>query len=510
VKKGIFKGITARVLVVSGVITAILVAAFALLIFAIREQRDAGRLALRSQEAITAGTELQRSVISLENGLRGYVASGKERSLEPWNDALREYPAEAQRLERLVADEPSQQALVMNIQGAIDDYVTLWGRPLLDLAREQLPSARAIIEGGTGRSRIESIRSGFQRLFEQERAVAASRELRAEGRSSLAIGAGIGGLLLLLVLAAGYALFLRRYVVGPVQAVAGASGELAAGDMSVRVPPMSDDELGDLARAFNAMADSLERSRREVADRTRELEHSNEELNRFASVVSHDLQAPLATVNMYAQLLERRHGDSLGNDRKIVDGISAATAQARELIRDLLEYSRAGRAELRSERLDSNQLVSEVLELLAAPIQEAEATVEIGELPVLDGDRGSLRQVFQNLIGNAIKFSDGPPHVSVSAELDGNCWTFAVADDGIGMDPDQAHAIFEPFHRLHGERSYPGTGIGLAVCERIVQRHGGRIWAESEPGQGSVFRFTLPGDPGAVPAAAPRDHAPVA
>jgi signal transduction histidine kinase len=506
----ILKGITARVFIVSGVITAILVAAFSLLIFAVRQQRDAAQLALRSQEAITAGTELQRSVISLENGLRGFVASGKERSLESWNAALEEYPAEADRLEQLVSDEPEQQALVARIQGQIDDYVALWGLPLLDLARDQIASARAIIVTGTGRTRIEAIRADFQRLFEQERSVAASREERAEGRSSLAIGAGIGGLVLLLVLGVGYALFLRRYVVRPVKAVAGASGDLAAGDMSVRVPPMSDDEIGDLARAFNAMADSLERSRREVAERTQELEHSNAELNRFASVVSHDLQAPLATVNMYAQLLERRHGDTLGSDRKIVDGISAATGQARELIRDLLEYSRAGRAELRAEQVNSEQLVSEVVELLAAPIQDAAATVDVGSLPVLQGDRSSLRQVFQNLIGNAIKFSDGPPQVSVNAELDGACWEFAVADNGIGMDPAEAEAIFQPFHRLHGEQAYPGTGIGLAVCERIIQRHGGRIWAESSPGAGSTFHFTLPAAPDAQPAAAPRDEAPVA
>src|SRR4051812_25889074 len=134
----LFRGITARTLVVSGVITLILGAAFALLIFAVREQRDAGKLALRSQEAITAGSELQKSVISLENGLRGFVASGKNRSLEPWNGALRDYPGQVNRLAALVSDEPSQQALVRRIQGEIQDYVALWGMPLLGLARDQL------------------------------------------------------------------------------------------------------------------------------------------------------------------------------------------------------------------------------------------------------------------------------------------------------------------------------------------------------------------------------------
>jgi signal transduction histidine kinase len=506
----LLRGITARVLLVSGVTTLILGAAFALLIFAVREQRDAARLALRSQEAITAGSELQKSVISLETGLRGFVANGNDRSLEPWNEALQQYPKQVEVLKRLVSDVPSQQASVSKIESEIDDYVALWGRPLLDLARDDLPSARSVIVNATGRLRIVKIRSDFAKLFAQERSVAHSREDRAEGRSSLGIGAGIGGLCLVFLLAIGAALFLRRFVVRPVKAVAGASSQLAEGDMSVRVPPLSDDELGDLARAFNAMAEGLERSREEVAERTRELERSNEELDRFASVVSHDLQAPLATVSMYAQLLERRHGESLGDDRRIVDGICQATGQSRELIRDLLEYSKAGRGELRARPVDSNHLVGEVLELLAAPIQEAGAVVDVDDLPGVTADPANLRQVFQNLIGNAIKFSEGDPRVSVSAEHADDVVRFAVADNGIGMDPKDARDIFEPFHRLHGSGHYPGTGIGLAVCERIVEHHGGRIWAESEPGHGSTFRFELPASAEVAHRPAPRDEAPVA
>src|SRR5215210_2927827 len=341
------QGITARVVLVSGFTTLILGAAFVLLIVAVSGQRDAGQLALRSQEAITAGSELQKSVINLENGLRGFVASGRDRSLEPWNAALQQYPAQAKKLVALVSDEPAQQAQVRQIATDIDDYVNLWGKPLLALARARIASARAVIVTGTGRLRIDAIRVRFEKLFEQERAVAASREHRAEGRSSLSIGAGIGGLGLLLLLAAGFALFLRRYVVRPVLTVAGASRSLAAGDMSVRVPPAGTSEIGDLGRSFNAMADSIERGRAEVAAHARELERSNEELDRFAAVTSHDLQAPLATISMYVQLLEARHGKELGSASQLVDGISAATGHARELIRGLLEYSRAGRGELR-------------------------------------------------------------------------------------------------------------------------------------------------------------------
>src|SRR4051794_4067322 len=415
-RQRLFKGLTARVLIVSGVITLILGAAFVLLIVAVSGQRDAGQLALRSQEAITAGNELQKSTINLENGLRGFVASGNERSLEPWRGAPREDPAQARKLAGPGSDEPSQQAQGRPIPTDIEDYLNLWGKPLLALARDRLDSARSVIITGTGRLRIDAIRTEFEKLFEQEREVAASREHRAEGRSNLSIGAGIGGLALLLILAVGFALFLRRYVVRPVLTVAGASRTLADGDISVRVPPAGSDEIGDLARSFNAMADSIERGRREVAEHARELERSNEELDRFAAVTSHDLQAPLATISMYVQLLEARHGKELGSAAQLVDGISAATGHARELIRGLLEYSRAGRGELRLQRLDMERIVPEVLDVLAGPIEEAGAKVEVGEMPVVNADHRNICQVLQNLISNAVKFSDGDPRVKITAD----------------------------------------------------------------------------------------------
>src|SRR4051812_21492610 len=454
-RKKVFKGLTARVLIVSGVITLILGAAFVLLIVAVSGQRDAGQLALRSQEAITAGNELQKSTINLENGLRGFVASGNERSLEPWRVALREYPAQARKLAGLVSDEPSQQAQVRRITSDIDDYVNLWGKPLLALARDRLPSARSVIVTGTGRLRIDAIRSEFERLFQQERAVAASREHRSEGRSTLSIGAGIGGLALLLILAGGFALFLRRAVVRPVLTVAGASRTLAEGDMSVRVPPAGTDEIGDLARAFNAMADSIERGRREVAEHARELERSNEELDRFAAVTSHDLQAPLATISMYVQLLEARHGKELGSATQLVDGIASATGHARELIRGLLEYSRAGRGELRREQVSIDRVLHEVLDVLAGPIEEAGATVAVGEMPTIRPAPRTLCRVSQTPISSAVKFPEGgAPRVEISAKkVDGAGW-FAVSEMGIGRGPGAAEEIFEPFHRLHGEGTY--------------------------------------------------------
>jgi signal transduction histidine kinase len=477
---------------VGGLIALLLGAAFALLVFAVSGQRDAGRLALRSQEAITAGTELEKTVISLENGLRGYVASGRERSLDPWTAGLKAYPGQVRKLEGLVSDVPSQQAQVRLIKEQVDDYVNLWATPLLGLARQRLPVAQSVIVTGTGRVRIDQLRTSFGRLFTQEQALARTREQRAEKNSTRAIVAGWSGLGMLIVLAISVAFYFRHSVVRPVLTVAQASRRLAEGDMSVRVPPVRDDELGDLARAFNSMADSLETSQEALAERSRELERSNRELEQFASVTSHDLQAPLATISMYAQLLDQRHSQDLNGGRQLVEGINAATVKARTLIRDLLEYSRAGRGELLNEPVEMKHVAAEALEMLAGPIEESGGDVNVEDLPVILGDARKLRQVFLNLIGNALKFAEDAPAVRVSAEIQGATAIFAVTDNGIGMDPAQAERIFQPFHRLHGEEDYPGTGIGLAVCERIIEQHGGRIWAQSTPGQGSTFRFTLP------------------
>jgi signal transduction histidine kinase len=475
-----------------GLIALLLGAAFALLVFAVSGQRDAGRLALRSQEAITAGTELEKTVISMENGLRGYVASGRERSLDPWTAGLKAYPPQVRRLENLVSDVPSQQAQVAQIKEQVGDYVNLWATPLLGLARQRLRVAQSVAINGTGRVRIDELRASFGRLFTQEQSLARKREQSAEKNSTRAIVAGWSGLGLLVIIAIGAGFYFRRSIVKPVLIVAQASRRLAEGDMSTRVPPVRDDELGDLARAFNSMADSLETSSAALAERSRELERSNRELEQFASVTSHDLQAPLATISMYAQLLEQRHSQELNGGQQLVEGINAATVKARTLIRDLLEYSRAGRGELLNVPVEMKDVAAEALEMLAGPIDQAAADVNVEDLPVILGDPRKLRQVFLNLIGNALKFAEDIPVVRVSADVQGATAIFAVADNGIGMDPAQAERIFQPFHRLHGEDEYPGTGIGLAVCERIVEQHGGRIWAQSSPGQGSTFRFTLP------------------
>ncbi len=491
--------ITTRVVALSATVGGVVGTVLVVLIVAVAGQRDAARAAFRSQEALTAGSQLEASLVTIENALRGYVASGRERFLQPAERALGEYRREVDRLGRLVSDESRQRAQVRTLGAQIDDYVALWAQPLIGLAREQPEAARSVVVTRAGAERLAAIRTEFDELFTRERAVTRAREGRAEARSSLAIGLGLGGLGTVLAVAAGVAVHLRRAVVAPVRTVASASGRLAAGELSTRVPATRADELGDLARAFNAMAGSLQAGQAELAARSAQLERSNAELQRsnreleqFASVTSHDLQAPLVTISMYAELLERRHAADLRDDTALVDGIRGATQQARGLIKDLLEYSRAGRGEVALVDVDAAEIVAQALSSLAGAVRDSAARITVGPLPVMRADPAGLCRVVQNLVANAIKFTGPePPEVEIGAAPEGAGWRLWVRDDGIGMDPRHAQRIFEPFQRLHGEEAYEGTGIGLAVCERIVAQHEGRIWVDSRPGAGATFSFTL-------------------
>jgi signal transduction histidine kinase len=487
--------ITTKVVALSAAAAALLATALLILIVAIVGQRDAARTAFRSQQALSLGNQLETSLVSIENSLARYVSNGNKNALAQANKALGAYEKQSSELARLVSDDPGQQRRVREIGVAIDDYATLWARPLIGTAKQSLDVAKSqTVTDSAGRTRLDAIRQDFARLFARERSVIASREDRAGARSSSAIAFGIGGLGLVFATAIGVAVYLRRSIVRPVLNVAEATGRLAHGELSARVPAQRLDELGDLARSFNSMADSLQRSRTELEHSNAELKRSNAELEQFASVTSHDLQAPLTTISMYAELLERRHGaEDPSKGPALVDGIRHATSQARALIRDLLEYSRAGRGRLSLERVPAELIVDQALESLAGSIDESGANVRVGPLPVVSADRANLSRVFQNLIGNAIKFTgEETPEVSIAAEREDGEWRFSVRDNGIGMKPEQSERIFEPFQRLHGEEDYPGTGIGLAVCERIVDQHGGKIWVISQPGEGSVFHFTLP------------------
>jgi PAS domain S-box-containing protein len=233
---------------------------------------------------------------------------------------------------------------------------------------------------------------------------------------------------------------------------------------------------------------------RRVVERTRELERSNADLEQFAYVASHDLQEPLRAVASFTQLLARRYRDRLDGDAlRFIDRSGAAVTRMQALIRDLLAYSRVGTRASGFLPTDCEQILADVLDDLHAGIAETEAVVTHDPLPVVAGDASQLRQLFQNLVGNAIKFRGAAaPRVHIAVRRDGQLWRFAVSDNGIGIDADYTERVFVIFQRLHSRRDYPGTGVGLAICKRIVERHGGRIWIDSAVDRGTVVRFALP------------------
>ena len=249
------------------------------------------------------------------------------------------------------------------------------------------------------------------------------------------------------------------------------------------------DEDGTVARIVGIASDITERKRYQ-----RNLKESNERLEQFASAASHDLQEPLRMIISYLNLIERRYDEALDEDgQEFLEFAVDGAERMREMIDGLLEYSRV---ETRGDPFGSVEL-EEVLEDvrtdLQLQIEESDAEITAESLPRVQGDGGQLRQVFQNLLSNAIEYSDEkPPSVHISAACEGSKWRISVRDEGIGIDPTDTDRIFEVFQRLHTHEEHDGTGIGLALCKRIVERHGGEIWVESEPGKGTTFSFTLP------------------
>jgi PAS domain S-box-containing protein len=241
----------------------------------------------------------------------------------------------------------------------------------------------------------------------------------------------------------------------------------------------------------------LKKAEEDLSRRAAELARSNAELEQFASVASHDLQEPLRTMTSFVQLLQHRYGSRLDAEADVLIGhVVKAAGRMKELIQDLLAYSRAGQTGPELEHVDLEEMVARATSELRQAVEESAARLSVSPLPTVVGNAGELTQVFQNLISNAVKYRSHPrPCIDIFARRCDDHWIVSVQDDGIGIDPDYHSRIFGVFKRLHTQGEYPGTGIGLAICKKIIERHGGRIWVESEPGKGSTFSFTLPAQP---------------
>ena len=266
------------------------------------------------------------------------------------------------------------------------------------------------------------------------------------------------------------------------------------GDLSLRVPVEPFTEIGQIAELYNRVMETLQCTTRDLKRNVSELERSNEDLRQFAYAASHDLQEPLRAVAGYCQLLQMEAKEELNAEAlQFIHNAVEGTKRMQNLIHDLLDYSLVTTSEKSFRPTDCNQVLQDVLSDLEAPINDTQAVVTCLKMPTINADARQLKQLFQNLMSNAIKYRGARrPEIRITAERKELEWLFAVMDNGIGVDPRHEEKVFAIFQRLHTQDAYPGSGIGLAICKRVVENHTGKIWFESELGNGSCFYFTIP------------------
>ncbi len=263
---------------------------------------------------------------------------------------------------------------------------------------------------------------------------------------------------------------------------------------SLRAERHSSDELGELAARFNEMLQEIQKREEAILGSNEALMRSNRDLEQFTYVASHDLQEPLRIVTVYSQLLAEQYKDRLDKEgTEIIHNMIEGSQRSQQLISDLLEYSHTRSRDVVYDKMESEEALKDALSNLKIAIEESGAKITHGPLPAVYGDKMRIIQLFQNLISNAIKFKSqsGVPKIHVACRETSDEYIFSVSDNGIGISPEYLDRIFIIFQRLHTRDEYPGTGIGLSICKKIVEKHGGRIWAESKPGAGSVFYFSI-------------------
>lgn len=445
---------------------------------------------------LLAGQQLATALIDQETGVRGFAATRRPEFLEPYADGR---DAERVAVDTLRALAP--RGLVDFVpaleaaEQAAQDWRTGYAEPVLAGAADG--SAPEV-----GKALFDRFRSASGALvadLQAQRTTAAGRT-DAATNSLISVSIAIAALLIAFMVATGIGL--RRAVLRPVSGLAAQVREVVTGGVQQQVHAGGPREMVELGEDIEAMRvhilhdlDDAQDVNRRLDEQARDLERSNRDLEQFAYVASHDLQEPLRKVSSFCQLLQRRYAGQLDDraDQYIEFAVDGAQRMQR-LINDLLAFSRVGRNNEGFEPVDLAALAEGVATQLDTARGEVQGKIEIGDLPVLPGDRALLRQLLVNLIGNGLKFhrEDVPPVVRVEATRTGDTWQFAVTDNGIGIEPEYADKVFVIFQRLHGRDAYPGTGIGLALAKKIVEFHGGRIGLAPTTGPGATIQFTLP------------------
>lgn len=451
-----------------------------------------------SPAAITT-SDLVVAMIDQETGVRGYALTADETFLTPYEDGRRRAAAAVAALDRYSRlDGVSQlRPEVEAVLTAARRWQSEYGEPTRALVRSDPESARGDAAVLAGKQRFDEFRSAVDRLRARVLPARAEARDRLDRNADIVLFWVLGTGIVVLVSVAGVAMVLRGALVRPLERLARGVRKVARGDFDHEVAGSGAREVVDLGEDVDAMRARIVAELAALREAEADLRRSNAELEQFAYVASHDLQEPLRKVASFCQLLQQRYGGQLDARADQYIGFAVDGAQRmQDLINDLLAFSRVGRVEQAHTDVDCAALLARVRTDLSRAIEESGATIEAEELPTVRGDASLLRLVFQNLCANAIKFrGEEPPVVRIGVEREDDCWRFAVSDNGIGIDPEYAERIFVLFQRLHPRSQYEGTGIGLAMCRKIVEYHGGRMWLDPEraaAGGGSTFYFTLP------------------
>ena len=487
--------LAARTLFATVLVGALVASVFIVMLLAVSAVRQAERREARSKDVTVATLGLEKLVLDMQTGLRGFVFTGRNRFLAPLTTARRQLPQQLDELERLVADSPEQRRRVRELGREIDIYLDVYALPIVDIAKINRAAAATPASVAEDKKLIDAIRKRFTTLLDAEEQLAAESAESADDRWTAALVLGIGGLVALAAAMLAFGIYLARSIARPVREVAEAATRLADGHLEQRLHEGGPGEVGELTRAFNAMAEKLERNRDELQTQNQQLRESERMKSELVSVVSHELRTPLASVLGFTSLLLTRDFDEETRHRYL--GI--VDAQARRLgslIDDFLDARRLeqGKLELERERIELGPLLREQADLFYGQSDRHLLKVELRAEPLaVRGDRDRLAQVIGNLLSNAIKYSPDGGVVELVGEGEDGKVRVAVRDEGVGIPDEQQSQIFSRFFRGDAAASgIGGTGLGLAVSREIVEAHGGRIGFTSAEREGSTFWLELP------------------
>ena len=464
----------------------------------------------RVDPALATSERLLAAMVDQETGVRAYVLVAQEPFLEPYERGRAEQGDAEAELRRTLEGDTHVDDELRRVTAAAEAWRRDYAVPTITAAEagSRTPAEPEALEAG--RRTFDEVRSAITDLqagLRDERALAKDDLDEATTRLVLIL---LVAAVTLVAIVGGLWRLVRRSVQQPLDELGEAARRVAGGDVDHRVEPVGPAEVWELALAMELMRARVvedlvqaEATRGEIERQSRELERSNAELEQFAYVASHDLQEPLRKVASFCQLLQARYGGQLDERAdQYIDFAVDGAKRMQSLINDLLAFSRVGRLPADQEVVDLGDALQQARANLATALEESGATVTVdGELPSVRGEAALLIGVFQNLLANAVKFrrEGTTPEITVTATRRGDVHEIAVSDDGIGIAPDYAERVFIIFQRLHPKERYEGTGIGLALCRKIVEYHGGRIHADVEVAAGTTIRFTLPALEGTSP-----------